>query len=60
MNLLELQTFLSTKQCINAINLDGGGSTTMWLKGRGVVNTPSDIFGERKVANALLVIQKGR
>ncbi len=55
MSLLELQTFLMEQQCVQAINLDGGGSTTMWLKKQGVVNTPSDIFGERKVANALLV-----
>ena len=55
MSLLELQTFLMQQQCINAINLDGGGSTTMWVKGQGIVNTPSDPFGERKVANALLI-----
>ncbi len=55
MSLLELQTFLSQQQCIHAINLDGGGSTTMWVKGQGIVNTPSDPWGERKVANALLV-----
>lgn len=55
MSLLELQTFLMEQKCINAINLDGGGSTTMWIKGQGIVNTPSDPLGERKVANALLV-----
>jgi len=55
MSLLELQTFLMQQACTQAINLDGGGSTTMWLKGQGVVNTPSDIFGERKIANAILV-----
>jgi len=55
MSLLELQTFLMQQQCINAINLDGGGSTTMWVKEQGIVNTPSDPFGERKVANALIV-----
>ena len=43
-----------------ALNLDGGGSTTMWIKGRGVVNHPSDngAFdheGERAVANAVVV-----
>jgi hypothetical protein len=35
-----------------AINLDGGGSSTMWLQGRGVVNLPSD-GSERVVANHL-------
>lgn len=58
MSLLELQIFLKEQACITAINLDGGGSTTMWIKDQGVVNTPSDIFGERKVANALLIKRK--
>ncbi|MDQ3620442.1 MAG: phosphodiester glycosidase family protein [Actinomycetota bacterium] len=38
-----------------ALNLDGGGSTTMWVKGR-VVNRPSDPAGERHVSSALLVL----
>jgi len=38
----------------HALNLDGGGSTALWLNGR-VVNTPSDAGGERSVANAILV-----
>lgn len=43
-----------------AINLDGGGSTTMWLREEGVVNYPSgsgtyDHEGERPVANAVVV-----
>ena len=40
-----------------ALNLDGGGSTTMALKGE-VVNSPSDQTGERPVANALLVVEE--
>jgi len=46
-----------------ALNLDGGGSTTMWIKGKtenSIVNYPSDNLefdheGERKVSNALLL-----
>ena len=38
-----------------AINLDGGGSTTMVVREQ-VVNRPSDQTGERPVVNALLVI----
>lgn len=34
----------------NALNLDGGGSTAMYLKGKGIVNNPSD-GRERVVAN---------
>ncbi len=55
MNLLELQDFLLAQKCHTAINLDGGGSTTMWIKEQGVVNSPSDLFGERKVANVILI-----
>lgn len=42
--------------CTDALNLDGGGSTTLWLGGK-VMNSPSD-RRERPVANALLVIRK--
>jgi hypothetical protein len=38
-----------------ALNLDGGGSTTMVINGR-VVNRPSDDSGERAVSSALLLL----
>lgn len=38
-----------------AINLDGGGSSTMVVRDR-IVNDPSDPSGERAVASALLVL----
>ena len=41
-----------------AINLDGGGSTTMWARGWGVVSDPSD-GPERVVANHLGVFIEG-
>lgn len=41
----------------DAINLDGGGSTTMFLDGR-VVNKPSDKEGERRVSDAILVFPR--
>jgi len=40
-----------------AMNFDGGGSTTM-VVGGAVVNVPSDPAGEREVGNALLVVRK--
>lgn len=40
----------------DAMNLDGGGSSAMWIAGRGVVNRPSDPGGERKVVNAVLLL----
>ena len=40
-----------------ALNLDGGGSTTMVVGGR-VTNDPSDATGERPVGDALLVLPR--
>lgn len=57
MNLIEAQSFLMDIGCIDAINLDGGGSTTLWIKDEGVINHPSDLTGERPVSNALLIIK---
>jgi len=57
MSLNEVQKYLYSLGCIDAINLDGGGSTTMWTKSNGIVNTPSDKKGERPAANALLIIE---
>jgi hypothetical protein len=39
----------------NAINLDGGGSTTM-VADSAVINVPSDATGERPVGDALVVL----
>jgi hypothetical protein len=41
---------------VAAVNLDGGGSATMWIKGRGVVNHPTDSTGQRPVSNAVVVL----
>jgi len=59
MSLYELQDFLISIKCLEAINLDGGGSTTMWIKDKGVVNYPSDKTGERKVANVVVIKEIG-
>lgn len=56
MSLFEAQKYLLSLGCIAAINLDGGGSSTMWTKKRGIINTPSDSNIEREVSNALLLI----
>jgi exopolysaccharide biosynthesis protein len=42
---------------IDAMNLDGGGSTTMVIHNR-IVNRPSDQTGERPVSDAILVFPK--
>lgn len=62
-SLRELGFILKMLGASDALNLDGGGSTTLYVRGEsetGVVNYPSDnkLFdhgGERKVANAILV-----
>jgi hypothetical protein len=46
----ELAELMSELGAWQAFNLDGGGSTEMWIKGRGTVNRPSD-GSSRAVAN---------
>lgn len=58
MTLYEIQDYLKSLNCVNAINLDGGGSTTMWIQGKGIVNFPSDKTGERPVSNILSIYEK--
>jgi hypothetical protein len=41
----------------DAVNLDGGGSTTMVANGE-VINDPSDAVGERPVGDALLILPR--
>jgi exopolysaccharide biosynthesis protein len=56
MSLAELAALLQAVGVHEGLNLDGGGSTTMVIRGR-VVNQPSDSTGERTVGNALLVVR---
>ncbi len=58
MNYREMAGFLLSIGVWHATNLDGGGSTTMVVRGK-VVNSPSDKTGERRVANSLQVIKLG-
>jgi hypothetical protein len=53
MTLRELAQEMLALGARTAINLDGGGSTTMWVRGR-VRNSPSD-GAERPVSDAVLV-----
>ena len=66
MNLHELTYMAKILNCKNAINLDGGGSSTMYIKGQpdnGVVNYPCDNkqfdhFGERSVSNIFMILKR--
>ena len=57
MSFAELQRLSRRLGLRSALNLDGGGSTTMWIQGR-IVNHPSDADGPRKVSDALLVVPR--
>lgn len=54
MSLTMLADLLLEFGAVEAINLDGGGSTTMVIKNK-LVNKPSDAAGERPVSDAILV-----
>ena len=55
MTLDELANFMLTLGVWHGVNLDGGGSTTMVVRGQ-IVNSPSDATGERSVSNAILIV----
>jgi phosphodiester glycosidase len=57
MNFAELQALGRRLGLTDALNLDGGGSTTLWVQGT-IVNSPSDPAGPRKVSDALLVYSR--
>ncbi|MFB5945766.1 phosphodiester glycosidase family protein [Albibacterium profundi] len=55
----ELANLMYALGCEQAMNLDGGGSSTAWVRGKGIVNHPTDnkkfdSEGERAVANAII------
>lgn len=55
---VELASLLQQIGCTDALNLDGGGSTTFWLNGK-VMNSPSD-RRERSIANGLVIVRQPR
>lgn len=57
LTLVELAAVMRRLGAWNAMNFDGGGSTTMVIDGA-VMNVTSDQTGEREVGNALLVVKK--
>ncbi len=54
MSLTMLADLLLEFGAVEAVNFDGGGSTTMVIKNK-LVNKPSDATGERAVSDAILV-----
>jgi len=55
--LKEVQDILLDYGAVNAANLDGGSSTTMYFNGK-VINSPSDKLGERAVPTVFMVVPR--
>ncbi|MBS4759605.1 MAG: phosphodiester glycosidase family protein [Clostridium sp.] len=58
MTLGELARMMKSFGCINAMNLDGGGSSVMYVNGK-VVNSPAQIGGI-PISNALTITERTR
>ena len=43
--------------CLDAMNLDGGGSTLLYANGK-IINRPSDASGPRPVVSAVMIRDK--
>lgn len=54
MTLTELSYYMYSLGCNEALNFDGGGSTTLVIRDS-VQNKPTDYFGEREVYNGLFL-----
>lgn len=64
MSLPELSVFLQKLGCQKALNLDGGGSSTLYLEGK-IINNPENELDEnivlpisRRIGDAILVLPK--
>ncbi len=58
MSLAELAAHFARLGCTDALNLDGGGSSTLWARGQ-VMNTPCE-GSERPMGNALIITLEPR
>jgi exopolysaccharide biosynthesis protein len=59
MSFTELQRLSKRLGLRSVLNLDGGGSTTMWAAGK-IVNHPSDPGGPRPVSDAIVAVPRKR
>lgn len=58
MNLHELKTFARALGCTDLLNLDGGGSSTLYIRGysnKGIVNIPSD--GQERPVKSIIYVK---
>ncbi len=56
MTLMQLANFMKSLGCVNAMNLDGGGSTVMYVNGK-IVNNPH-VKGGIALSNAIVLSKK--
>ena len=59
MTIPEIAHLMSSLNCVDAMNLDGGGSTLLYANNM-VINRPSDPTGPRKVVSAVLIRDKSK
>ncbi|WP_052947431.1 phosphodiester glycosidase family protein [Aneurinibacillus tyrosinisolvens] len=52
--LKDVQEELLKRGAVNAVNLDGGSSSSMYYKGK-IITTPSGFVGEKPIPNAFLI-----
>jgi exopolysaccharide biosynthesis protein len=56
-SLKDVQDIFIKYGAVNAVNMDGGSSATMYYNGK-VINKPSDVLGERAVSSVFMVSPK--
>ena len=54
-SLRDIQDIFLQYKAVNAVNLDGGSSATMYFNGK-LINKPSDALGERAVPSVFMVV----
>ena len=57
MTLVQLSQLMRDLGALDAINLDGGGSSTLWLQGRAVMARPANEPAERALANIVSIVR---
>jgi len=53
LSLVQLSRIMADLGVLNAVNLDGGGSSTLFVQGHAVMDRPANEPNQRKVANAI-------
>lgn len=57
--LVQLSQLMRELGADDAINLDGGGSSTLWLQGRAVMARPANEPDERALSNVVSIVRQG-